>query len=109
MFFTLFFTNGALMKFKLSNGDVSNVFTFFFFFTLFFPNGTLVKFKQSKDEVSNVFPHNALVNFKNKLSKEDMSNVFYLVFLQWYFVDVQAVQRRDEQCFLPCFSPMVLW
>ena len=58
------------------------------FFTLFFPNGTLVKFK---------------------LSKEEMSNVFYLVFPQWCFGEVQAVQRRGEQCFLPCFSPMVLW
>ena len=63
------------------------------FFTLFFPNGTLVKFKLSKEEMSNVFSHNSLVNLKNKLSKEEVSNVFYLVFLQWYFVDVQAVQR----------------
>ena len=77
------------------------------FIYLVFPHNSLVNFKGklSKEEVSNVFPLNTLVNFKNKLSKDEVSNVFP----QRYFGEVQAVIRRGEQCFLPCFSPMVLW
>ena len=46
MFFTLFFPSGTLVKFNLSNGEVSND------FYLVFPHNTLVKLKLSKGEVS---------------------------------------------------------